>query len=256
MIPRSFRTLSVLLLLFSVLLLGSVKEVVAQKKEHVGRHSPAYMRSVLYLFNNIGHNHFTIFCLGRSKEKQALFGGFDVGQVHNRHANLDLYDYRGLVKKRPRIEKYAEIKDATGWDIVVIAIEGIDVSHYKALTPELYPFEKESPEIKILHYTGGLHKKAMKLVALTCKGLPPNERLLELNMAPIDCGHGDRVIIGVIPKPAFNPDTGNLYGMASDLFVSTATPKFIEWVKEEGLSVSPTASLTTSWGAIKSGHLR
>ena len=136
-----FRTLSLLLVLFSVLLLVSVKEVAAQKKERVGRHSPAYMRSVLYLYNNIGHNIDIIFYLGKSEEQQALFGGFNIGQDH-RAFDMGLFDYRGLVKRRPKTNHYAKIQKAIGLrSIIVIAIEGVDVSHYKAIIPALYPYE-------------------------------------------------------------------------------------------------------------------
>lgn len=248
MIPQSYRILCVLLVLFWVLLLGSVKEVVAQKKERVGRHSPAYMHSVLYLYNNRGRNINTIVYLGKSKEKQALFGGFNIKFV-DRAFDTDLYDYRGLVKRQPEIEIYEIINRAISVStLVVIAIEGIDVSHYKAITPELYPFEKESPDIKIVFYTG--MGKNQKLIAFSCKGAPPEEIHLELKLAPLvkEC------FLHLNPKPVFNPDTGKLYGLASSTAVRTVTPKFIAWMKEEGLSVSPKASLTTSWGAIKSEH--
>jgi hypothetical protein len=52
---RSFRTFTLPMFLFFVLLVLDVAETTAQNlKQRVGRHSPAYMRSVLYLFHNIG----------------------------------------------------------------------------------------------------------------------------------------------------------------------------------------------------------
>ncbi|MYC77740.1 hypothetical protein F4X10_18400 [Candidatus Poribacteria bacterium] len=246
---RSYRVFS--LLLFYALVFGTVEVSFAQgAKERVGRHSPAYMRSVLYLYNNVVLNSDHIVYLGKSKNKKALFGGTNIRHAHGAF-DMDLYDYQGLVKRQPKIETYAEIEHAMGTrsTIVVLSIVGVDVSRYKAITPELYPFDKEGPDIKVLYYAG--RGKNKDLLAISCKGFPPKKVHLELNFAPIDFGNEG---LGHSTKPAFNPDTGNLYGLAFNETVSSFTPKFIQWVKDQTvLAVSSRDNLTTSWGALKKG---
>ena len=111
----------------------------------VGANSPDYMHSVLYLLANNTVVH-QIFYIGRAKNGRALFAGRNLWWVEDA-PQVSLYDYQRQVKINPRIQHHTKVKEALagGSALEIIAIDQIDVSPYKPLLAESYPFATANP---------------------------------------------------------------------------------------------------------------
>lgn len=215
----------------------------------VGANSPDYMHSVLYLLANNTVVH-QIFYIGRAKNGRALFAGRNLWWVEDA-PQVSLYDYQRQVKINPRIQHHTKVKEALagGSALEIIAIDQIDVSPYKPLLAESYPFATANPPLQVVSYIRRAGKKLARLKSITCKGLLTEIDKQKRGYARTNCKTNGIPLF----MPVFNPDTGKAYGLLfNNTQLETFSTNFIRWLKElQGLPVNPADKQPTAWGKIK-----